>query len=250
MSTNTSPVLIVWEKTVKALGSSSSDSSGDSGGDSGSQDSSTSTVVATGNLIMNLEKELLTYLAFTNTYDPSTSNTASTSDYTFATVAAGTKTVFSGITDTTGTSIAYGSFNRLTGRQKKQGSSGRTILIPLGTLTTKKGHQRYASIRFPRFFDLLMIAQATSQLCTGAESKPLFFKVASSGTSYDLQYGESTLGSARIQSTNSAGQEVTALSGAWVATSTVTTKEGDGIDAAEVNETMTDKGGNRKTKTS
>lgn len=67
----------------------------------------------------------------------------------------------------------------------------KPVLLPLPDQVTSKGNPRMAQFGFPQFFTVPMIMQAVATMLESAKAdrKPLFFKMADSGSTYTIPYG-------------------------------------------------------------
>jgi hypothetical protein len=192
----------------------------------------------TGNVFLRLEANFITHFNIT-TYIAAGATAGATADttdtYNIINVAGGTRNVYTTIDGTATTAITYDAFDRLTGGKKQSNrQSGHTIQLPVNKLTAK-GLMRHVSLRFPRFFNLIMIAQATSQMMQNATAanQPLYFKTQS-GVTYPLYYSTGVLAKAVISPSKS---------GAWVNTAPVTPSNNDGSEGVSGNVTTTDNSG-------
>ncbi len=108
-------------------------------------------------------------------------------------------------TDSTGVDVIVPAHERgVSGKE----SAENVVRLPHATLKTAAGRPRTCSIRFPRFFNLIMISQALGSMIKANE--PASFKLDSTGKSHPFVQNTST--------TVFTGYE----SGAWVATTLMT----------------------------
>jgi len=225
-------ILLAWSKTFEKYTITPA-----ANGSPATKTPSGTSETRTGNVFMRLEAGFITHFNITP-YQAvgTTTNTADTTDtYSIINVAGGTRNVYNSIDATATTAITFDAFDRLTGGKKQSNrQSGHTIQLPLNKFTAK-GLMRHVSLRFPRFFNLIMIAQATSGIMQNATAanQPLYFKTQS-GVTYPLYYSTGVLAQAVISPSKS---------GAWVATTPVTPSNNDGSEGVKGNTTATDNSG-------
>jgi hypothetical protein len=146
----------------------------------------------------------------------------SSTEFKLITVRAHSRSVFKSVDDATAASIDIAEFQRIASPVRGQGS-GKSVSVPLGeSRVTAKGNPRTIALRFPKFFNNIMIGQALGQMLATATStkKPGFF-TSKAGASYRIPYN------------NTDGVLSGANCGAWLMTAIMTESNtdnpGDGI---------------------
>lgn len=122
---------------------------------------------------------------------------------------------FGDFTDSTGAEVIVPDFER--GGGGGTASARNVVRLPHATLKTTKGKPRTCSIRFPRFFNLIMIGQALGTMLKS--HAPDKWKLDRTGKSYPFLASTSTGVMAGYQS------------GAWVVSAPVTATNAEDTEA-------------------
>ncbi|WP_413175391.1 hypothetical protein [Anabaena azotica] len=114
--------------------------------------------------------------------------------------------------------------NRRTGRIKASSAkTGLSLQVPLLESKTAKGQYRRVSLLLPKFFNLVMVTQALSQIFAGAskaDRRPPYF-ITEAGARYSLPYSPQM---------STKGVIAPADCGAWLLTTPMMTTNNDGED--------------------
>ena len=159
----------------------------------GKRTSTGNDIIITGTTKLYYPQKLVAWFNIPTYTPPTTGGGGNDKDLKVVKVKAHTRSFYSSIDDTTATPISIPTFYRIIGGGGGVKNRGKSVLVNLGEgKLTARNTPRTISLKFPKFFNNIMIAQALGQMLFNASAtkKPAFFTTRN-GTTYMIPYNSS-----------------------------------------------------------